>query len=122
MKYPHQHRLSRMVQVTDAAMEAALADLRESVQTRKDVEAQIADLDRDRRRMAQTAEDASSRAGVSLLWHRWAETRRAQLNAALARSRVRENDRRALAATAFGRNQVMVGIVDKAKSGAGPKT
>lgn len=107
----NQARIQRMTRVTGVALDAALSRLRAAAQDARDIEAEITSLDADRRCMCGDVTDPATRAGVELLWHRWAEAKRAELNKSLARARVAETEAQRAATRAFGRNDALTKVI-----------
>lgn len=98
-------RLARLAPVTGAMRAAALARLSDAIAARRAVEAEIAALDDQRRAAAEDVADPATRAGITLLWQRWAEDRRGALNRRLARARLAEEEARIAARRATGRDE-----------------
>lgn len=108
-------RMAELSKVTGVALDAALLKVRSAAQASAEITSRIAALDADRRRMVQDVESAATRAGADLLWHRWAEAQRAELNKALARARVAEDGARRAATRAFGRDEALAKVIEKTR-------
>lgn len=93
--------------VTQAVLGSSLTSLQTASRTRQELERRLAALDAERRRMSPDVTQETTRAGADLLWHRWAEAQRAQLNIALARARAEQAEARRAAVTALGRDQAL---------------
>ena len=106
-----QKRLRHMAQITSVALDAALYQLRQAVAARKEVEEGLRKLDDDRRQMAQDVAGPATKAGADVLWQRWADARRAELNNELARRMVAEDHALRMATRAFGRDQALVNVI-----------
>lgn len=106
-------RLKTLARVTGAAQEAALARLREKAAVCDGIEAEIRALDGERHRQADRPLDTAALAGADILWLRWAEGKRAELNRALARARAARDDAKAEAARSFGRDHALRKAIEK---------
>jgi len=100
-------QVAALPRVTRAVMNSSLIGLKMASQTRQKLEARLAALDAERRRMTPDVTQEVTRAGADLLWHRWAEAQRAELNIALARARAEQAEAWRASATAFGRDRAL---------------
>lgn len=110
-------QLSVLQGVTGASLEAAQASLRQAIGRRQDIEDRLRDLDgRHGSAMSTDADSPARLCGADMRWLRWVENRRAELNRDLAQARVSEEQARRAAAKAFGRDQALAALVQKARS------
>ena len=114
MSNPRHKQILRLATITDAILESALLQLKIAAAARHSLEGQLAELDASRRAVIPDVESATSRAGSDLMWLKWSDLRRAELNKALARARVAEDEARRAAGRAFGRQQALAGVARKA--------
>lgn len=113
---PSRHqKAARLNRVTRLALDVNLSRLKSAVRARRALEESIAGLDADRRRVSTNVESASTRAGADLLWQRWADSRRAEMNMALARARAEEIRARRAATLALGRDQALTNLLARSR-------
>jgi len=110
-----QKRLRHMAQISNVALDAALFQLRGAVAARREIEVNLRVLDDDRRQMVQDVTQPASKAGADVLWQRWADARRAELNNKLARRLVAEDQALRVATRAFGRDQALGNVIAKSR-------
>lgn len=99
-------RLHRLSEVAAIAADASLFRLKAAKEQRENVEHRLTALDAERRSFC-GIEGPARTASADLLWQRWAEKKRAELNRELARARVAETKARDLAARDFGKTTVL---------------
>lgn len=97
--------LTRLHQISQLLLETRLARLTIAAQARQQSEAQLASLEVPPVRQDELPEVAAQLA--SLNYQRWAETRRVEINLALARQTAEWIEARDAACLAFGRAQVL---------------
>jgi hypothetical protein len=97
--------LTRLHQISQLLLETRLARLTIAAQARQQSEAQLASLEEPTVRQGELPEVAAQLA--SLNYQRWAETRRVEINLALARQTAEWIEARDAACLAFGRDQVL---------------
>jgi len=112
---PDSIKAARLTRMTGLALDVSLSRLKSASRARDSLERQLASLDADRRAVSENVDSAATRAGADLLWHRWADSRRADLNMALARAHAEENRARRAAARAFGRDQALAEVLARAR-------
>lgn len=114
MSQSQRHKLRQIKDLTQAEFEAARAALQQACRVTSAIRADIAALDEDRRQAASVqGENLVSTSRAYVQWARWADLRRAQLNAALARALADENTKKAKAARAFGRDSAAGKVIEK---------
>lgn len=93
-----------LVQISQLVLDLKLAELNRAARARADSRARLADLALP---PAETELPLAVAAQAGLLYDRWADARRAEINLALARQTAEWIERRDLAAKAFGRAQAL---------------
>lgn len=99
-------QISALSQLTGLALEARLADLRRAAEMRDETRAAIAALSAPRPEPEGDISMAAL-ARADLLYDQWVDRRRAAMNLQLARQTAAWLEHHAIAATAFGRNDVL---------------
>ena len=105
--------LSRLKDIAELARERALADLREIGEKRAALEAEIQALRQPAKSEPDPGMSLADWSNASLAWGRWRDAKLMVLNRELALLRMRQEELKAKAAQAFGRDQAISGLIDK---------
>ncbi len=112
--------LKRLSQLADLVLDTELAKLANTTRHRDIVRGQISQLDEDLRDFAQQRasenhQDAQVLSGKDKGWQDWRRTKRAGLNAKLAKAEAERESAKTVTRKAFGRAQVLEELVSKSR-------
>lgn len=108
--------MAQIQQATQACFDQAQSGLRATLREREQIEKALSELDAQRRAVFSATEQAAEPLSqAALLWLRWADDQRAALNIRLARAMADENIARQETLRAFGRQQALDAILDRAR-------
>ena len=115
-------RMAGLADVAGVILEARLADLRAANALREATQARIAALERRTAPPTDPEMSPVSLARNDLLYDRWVESRRVELNLRLARETAAWHEERARAATALGRTDALRRLEDQLRADIARKT
>ena len=108
-------KLAGLSQLTELALEARLADLRKAARARDATKAALAEL-AGPRSIPNAEVSLAAFARADLLYDRWVERRRSEMNLQLARQTAIWLEQRSTTALAFGRNDVLTKLTDQLRN------